>query len=42
MKPDVTIGQGPLLLAQPHGGLDIPDAIFARLNPQGQMRADTD
>jgi len=42
MKPDVTVGQGPLLLAQPHGGLDIPDEILARLNPQGQMRADTD
>ncbi len=42
MKPQVTAGQGPLLLAQPHGGLEIPDAIFARLNPQGQARADTD
>jgi len=42
MKPRVTTGDGPLLLAQPHGGLEIPDAIFARLNPQGQARADTD
>lgn len=42
MKPEVTPGQGPLLLAQPHGGLEIPDSIFSRLNPQGQARADTD
>jgi len=42
MKPEVTIGQGPLLLAQPHGGVEVPDAIFARLNPQGQALADTD
>jgi formiminoglutamase len=42
MKPQVTPGQGPLLLAQPHGGLEIPDAIFRRLNPLGQARADTD
>jgi formiminoglutamase len=42
MKPQVTVGQGPLLLAQPHGGLEIPDAILARLNPRGQARADTD
>ncbi len=42
MKPEVTTGQGPLLLAQPHGGLEIPDAILARLNPQGQARADAD
>ncbi len=42
MRPQLTAGPGPLLLAQPHGGLDIPDAIFTRLNPQGQARADTD
>lgn len=42
MKPDVSIGQGPLLLAQPHGGLEIADAIYQRLNPQGRARADTD
>lgn len=42
MKPIVTAGQGPLLLAQPHGGVDIPEAIYARLNPRGQARADTD
>jgi len=42
MNPQVTPGQGPLLLAQPHGGLEIPDAILQRLNPLGQARADTD
>jgi formiminoglutamase len=40
--PDVTIGQGPLVLAQPHGGIEIPPAIYQRLNPEGQARADTD
>ena len=42
MKPEVRLGQGPLLLAQPHGGLEIPQAIEARLNPAGRARADTD
>ena len=42
MKPDVTIGNGPLLLAQPHGGLEIPAEIEARLNPTGLARDDTD
>ena len=42
MKPAVTAGDGPVLLAQPHGGTDIPDAILQRLNAQGQARADTD
>lgn len=42
MKPELTQGEGPLLLAQPHGGVEIPAAIFARLNPQGKARADTD
>lgn len=42
MKPEVRIGQGPLLLAQPHGGLEIPQAIEARLNSAGRARADTD
>ena len=42
MKPEVKSGQGPLLLAQPHGGLAIPPAIEARLNPAGLARADTD
>ena len=42
MKLSVTQGDGPVLLAQPHGGTEIPDAILRRLNAQGQARADTD
>ena len=42
MKPAVTEGDGPVLLAQPHGGTEIPDAILQRLNAQGHARADTD
>ena len=42
MKPVIRRGDGPLLLTQPHGGLEIPDAIAARLNQRGRARADTD
>ncbi len=42
MKPEVFPGGSPLLLAQPHGGLDIPDDIWSRLNRHGRARADTD
>ena len=42
MKPAVTAGDGPVLLAQPHGGTEIPDAILQRLNAQGHARADAD
>ena len=42
MKPLVTTGSSPLLLAQPHGGTEIPQAILQRLNACGQARADTD
>ena len=42
MRPEVRPGQGPLLLAQPHGGIEIPDAIATRLNRNGHARADTD
>ncbi len=42
MKPRIVTGEGPLLLAQPHGGVDIPEQIFARLNAEGQEKADTD
>ncbi|MCP4765173.1 MAG: N-formylglutamate deformylase [Gammaproteobacteria bacterium] len=42
MKPAVTEGDGPVLLAQPHGGSEIPDAILQRLNEQGHARADAD
>jgi formiminoglutamase len=38
----IKIGEGPLLLAQPHGGTEIPEGILQRLNPLGQARADTD
>jgi formiminoglutamase len=42
MKPRVVIGDGPLLLAQPHGGIEIPESISQRLNARGLARADTD
>ena len=42
MKPGIKPGDGPLLLAQPHGGTVIPDSILARLNHHGEARADTD
>ena len=42
MKPNLHIGNGPVLLAQPHGGIEIPASIESRLNPLGTARADTD
>lgn len=42
MTPHITIGNSPLLLAQPHGGADIPDDIYQRLNSNGCAIADTD
>lgn len=42
MKPGIIRGDGPLLLTQPHGGLEIPEPIAARLNATGLARADTD
>jgi formiminoglutamase len=42
MKPAVETGASPLLLAQPHGGTEIPESILTRLNQQGHARADTD
>ena len=42
MKPDITIGNSPLLLAQPHGGVEIPEELFSRLNANGKAIADTD
>ena len=42
MKPHVTIGNSPLLLAQPHGGTEVPDDIFNRLNDKGKALADAD
>lgn len=42
MAPYIIRGDSPLLLAQPHGGTEIPPAILARLNQQGHLKADTD
>jgi len=42
MKVKVTIGDGPLVLAQPHGGVEIPQSIHNRLNPVGRAMEDTD
>ncbi len=42
MKPSLSIGDSPLLLAQPHGGTEIPETIWRRLNPRGHARADCD
>lgn len=42
MRPEVSLGDSPLLLAQPHGGTEIPESIHARLNSQGHALADTD
>ena len=42
MKPMLTIGDSPLVLAQPHGGTEIPPAIHERLNHLGQAIEDTD
>lgn len=39
---EVTQGDSPIILGQPHGGTHVPDAIFARLNENGQRLADTD
>jgi len=42
MKVKVSIGDGPLVLAQPHGGVEIPQSILNRLNPRGRAMEDTD
>lgn len=42
MKPQITIGNSPLLLAQPHSGIEIPSDIYRRLNANGRAKADTD
>jgi len=39
---DVIRGDGPIVLGQPHGGTEVPEAIAARLNPNGTQLADTD
>lgn len=42
MIPVVETGSSPVLLAQPHGGTEIPQSIRAHLNQHGLARADTD
>lgn len=43
MKPvEVTRGDGPIMLGLPHTGTWLPPEILARLNPRGQLLADTD
>ena len=42
MKINVEQGDSPLVLAQPHGGTEIPVEIFRRLNNTGQALEDTD
>ncbi|MGB0141679.1 MAG: N-formylglutamate deformylase [Luminiphilus sp.] len=42
MNPSVMEGDSPLLLAQPHGGVWVPDEILARFNEKGRTLADTD
>lgn len=39
---EVTLGAGPVILGQPHGGTWLPDALVARLNANGRALADTD
>ncbi len=38
----ITRGDGPLILAQPHGGVFVPDEIAARLNGRGRGLDDAD
>ncbi len=42
MKINLTEGSSPLVLAQPHGGTEIPGKILSRLNQVGQAIEDTD
>jgi len=42
MKPELVTGDSPVVLAQPHGGTEIPAPILQRLNPRGHERADCD
>jgi len=42
MKLDLAIGDSPLVLAQPHGGVEIPQSLLRRLNPKGRAMEDTD
>jgi len=42
MKVRVDTGDSPLLLAQPHGGTEIPQTVLEHLNDDGRALADTD
>jgi len=42
VKPGLAIGDSPLILAQPHGGVEIPQSLLNRLNPKGRALEDTD
>ena len=42
MMVGVEIGDSPLVLAQPHGGTEVPAEIVDRLNNNGRALADTD
>jgi len=42
LKIRVDVGESPLLLAQPHGGTEIPQSLLERLNGNGRALADTD
>lgn len=39
---NVTRGDGPIILGQPHSGTFVPDEIYANLNPLGRQLLDTD
>ncbi|UWP95356.1 N-formylglutamate deformylase [Aliiroseovarius crassostreae] len=39
---EVTRGDSPIVLGQPHGGTFVPERVFARLNANGRVLADTD
>ncbi|MCK4861470.1 MAG: N-formylglutamate deformylase [Rhodobacteraceae bacterium] len=39
---EVTEGDGPIILGQPHGGTHVPAGILARLNARGRALSDTD
>lgn len=43
MQPfSVTVGDSPIILAQPHGGTWLPDSLYQRLSENGRALADTD
>ena len=43
MNPfELIVGDGPIILAQPHGGTYVPSEILAKLNATGQALADAD